>query len=56
MVTAAIGMLIVSAGVAAWAGARVAFRPGPAPARFAGAALLVAGISGMLYGLRLLGS
>jgi len=52
----AIGMLIFWAGVAAWAGARVAFRPGPALARFGGAALLVAGISGVLYGVRLLGS
>jgi hypothetical protein len=54
--TVAIGMLIVSAGVAAWAGAKVAFGAGSALARFAGAALLVAGISGVLYGVRLLGS
>lgn len=56
MTIVAVGMLIFWAGVAAWAGARVVFRPGSGLARFAGAALLIAGISGVLYGVRLLGS
>ncbi len=56
MTVVAIGMLIFWAGVAAWAGAKVAFGAGSALTRFAGAALMVAGFSGVLYGLRLLGS
>ena len=56
MTVVAIGMLIFWAGVAAWAGARLAFRTGSALTRFAGAALMVAGFSGVLYGVRLLGS
>jgi hypothetical protein len=56
MVTVAIGVLIFFSGSAAWAGAKLAFKPGSALTRFTGAALLVAGISGVLYGVRLLGS
>ena len=54
MVVTFIGMLIFWAGFAAWYGSRSALKGDTMRARIIGAVTVIAGIAGVVYGMRLL--
>jgi len=56
MIVAFLGGLIFWAGWAAWTGARLTLNGVTLQSRVAGAVLMVGGVAGFLYGMRLLAS